>query len=87
MSAAVVGCSMERRDGAEYDFNEPQLSALVDEVFFEYHLRVDDASPPRQATCGKRSAQNAEGRCDTPTDAIELMQKLRRLGIRSHFWI
>ena len=26
--AAVVGCSMERRDGAEYDFNEPQLSAL-----------------------------------------------------------
>ena len=67
--------------------DEPQLSSLVDEIFFEYHLRVDDASPPAKATCGNGFAQNAEGRCDTPTDAIELMQKLRRLGIRSHFWI
>ena len=32
-------------------------------------------------------AGNEKLRGELPTDAIELMQKLRRLGIRSHFWI
>lgn len=28
-AALVAGCSMERRDGSEYDFNEPLLERLV----------------------------------------------------------
>ena len=66
--------------------DRPEIAALVDEIFFEYHLRVDDASPAG-AKCDAGFAQDAEGRCDTPADALELMTRLRRLGIRSHFWI
>lgn len=56
--------------------NRPELSRLVDEFFFEYHLFVDDALP------WKKGFANS-----TVAEALELMQRLRRLGIRAHFWV
>lgn len=65
--------------------DNPNLSRLVDELFFEYHFLADNltigwnmqqhnASQPRYTT-------------DTVDDALELLQRLRRNGVRSHFWI
>ena len=60
----------------------PALASLVDELFFEYHVHVDDARPlsPAQLAAKGRSP-------DSVQDAIALMQRLRRLGVRSHFWV
>lgn len=56
--------------------NRPELSRLVDELFFEYHLVVDDAR-----TRPKGFANS------TVAEALDLMQRLRRLGVRAHFWV
>ena len=54
----------------------PDLAALIDELFFEYHFYFD----------GKDFGwgENVQGDVDT---ALGTMFRLRSLGIRAHFWI
>ena len=56
--------------------NRPEIAALVDEIFFEYHFWIDGMS--------FGWGDNVVGDVDT---AVALMRRLRALGIRSHFWI
>lgn len=56
--------------------NTPSLYSRIDELFFEYHFWVDDQRKKPQGVSN-----------DTVTEAIDIMQRLRRLGIRSHFWV
>ena len=58
---------------------QPELARLVDELYFEYHFYFDGIDFGWGVT--RPSNQ------DSVDEALELMQKLRRLGIRSHFWI
>lgn len=51
------------------------LLGLIDEVFFEYHFKV-------QPEFGWGNSMNA-----TVNDALRLMQRLRMQGVRAHFWI
>jgi hypothetical protein len=57
----------------------PELSALVDELFFEAHFYFD----------GINFGWGALGadRRHTVDEALALMRTLRERGIRSHFWI
>ena len=54
----------------------PEVAALVDELYFEYHFYYDGMN------FGWGNA--VSGDVDT---AMGLMHRLRALGIRSHFWI
>lgn len=54
------------------------LSRLVDEIFFEYHVYMDGLQ------FGWRINSTTT---DDVDDALQLMHRLRKLGIRSHFWI
>ena len=54
----------------------PDLAALIDELFFEYHFYFDGLD------FGWKNV--TQGDVDT---AIGTMYKLRSLGIRAHFWI
>ena len=58
--------------------NDDGLLALVDELFFEYHFRYDGSHNFGWGKLGKGQ---------TVDDALRLMYRLRRAGIRSHFWI
>ena len=58
--------------------NCPELADLVDEIFFEYHFYFDGEN------FGWGTDPNPGHNID---DALALMTKLRRQGIRSHFWI
>lgn len=63
------------------------VSALIDEFFFEYHFRVRKEMPvkgyrsimPFWRVLGKRG--------HSVDDALALMREFRQLGIRSHFWV
>ncbi|CAE7242686.1 unnamed protein product [Symbiodinium natans] len=55
----------------------PELSSLVDEIFFEYHFWFDGGD-------FGWGQVNKERNVDT---ALDLMKRLRQAGIRSHFWI
>jgi len=58
--------------------NCPELAELVDEIFFEYHFYFD----------GENFGWGEDPQPGhTVDDALALMTKLRRHGIRSHFWI
>ena len=62
----------------------PEVRNLVDEFFFEFHFRCDvmmycgwgDAIPLTQYGLNLSSRH----------DAMDLFQRYRRIGIRSHFW-
>ena len=54
----------------------PDLAALIDELFFEYHFYYDGLD--------FGWGDNVQGDVDT---AIGTMFRLRSLGIRAHFWI
>lgn len=56
----------------------PELTRLVDELFFEYHFDFDGID----FGWGKDIDRTA-----TVDDALALMRKLREQGVRSHFWI
>ena len=58
------------------------ISRLVDEIFFEYHFYFDNLDFGWQTQHGGGSYTTK-----TVDDALALMQKLRRRGIRSHWWI
>ena len=61
--------------------NNPDLAALVDEIYFEYHFNVQDEN----LLVGQgRTRVHAR---DTVDDALRLMTTLRAQGVRSHFWI
>lgn len=56
--------------------NRPELAAVVDELLFEYHFWFDGLH------FGWKPNHS-----ETVDDALDLMHKLRRAGVRSHFWI
>ena len=53
----------------------PELSSLVDEIFFEYHFYFDGRY------IGWEPVHN------DVDDALRLMLRLRQAGVRAHFWI
>ena len=53
---------------------------LIDELFFEYHYYFDGKHFGWGINQHKKPYHNA-------TSAISLMTRLRKKGIRSHFWI
>ena len=55
----------------------PWLARLVDELFFEFHFDFD------QIEFGWYGI----GKQHSVDDALQLMHSLRKVGIRSHFWI
>ena len=57
----------------------PELAALVDELFFEYHFYFDGHD-------FGWGPQDAAALADVD-DALLLMRRLRQQGIRAHFWI
>ena len=60
----------------------PEVASRVDEFFFEYHFAFDDLD------FGWHSGKGMPGAVDeTVDDALWLMQRLRRKGIRAHFWV
>ena len=60
----------------------PELTRLVDELFFEYHFNFDELDFGWHSQTG--APNHVE---DTVDDALALMSELRRAGVRSHFWI
>ena len=67
----------------------PEISALVDELYFEYHFHFGaDARGPWGETQNKnKSSTDPPYLPDDVDDALGLMRRLREAGIRSHFWI
>ena len=59
--------------------NRPELSRLVDEIFFEYHFDYDGVF----FGWGKDVILKNKN----VDDAIGLLHRLRAAGVRSHFWI
>ena len=57
-----------------------ELSHLVDEFYFEYHFWFDNLNFGWGRLKQLRKTHNA-------TTAIDLMHRLRRTGVRAHFWI
>eukprot|EP00908_Phaeocystis_cordata_P024093 Transcript_6568.p2 GENE.Transcript_6568~~Transcript_6568.p2 ORF type:complete len:407 (-),score=126.45 Transcript_6568:1540-2760(-) len=62
--------------------DKPELTALVDELYFEYHFWFDDLDFGWGSQTG--GANYVE---DSVDDAMALMSGLRQKGIRTHFWI
>lgn len=56
----------------------PELSELVDELYFEYHFKFTDVPHPWG---------NGSFGGKTVDTALNLMLRLRQAGIRAHFWI
>ena len=54
----------------------PEIAALIDELYFEYHFYYDGHNFGWD--------DGVHGDVDT---AMGLMHRLRALGVRSHFWI
>jgi hypothetical protein len=70
----------------------PELAALVDEIFFEYHFWFDGIVGPgwlirRPGVTRGRKRRFEIVTNSTVDDAMDLMVKLRKRGIRSHFWV
>ena len=70
----------------------PELTALVDEIFFECHFySMEHSSKPSSYPSGwgplvqRRTADGRE--LETVDDALRVMHLLRSRGIRSHFWV
>ena len=59
--------------------NEPELAALVDELYFEYHFRYGS-----KLQFGWGDINRSHGDTDT---ALHLFYQLRARGVRAHFWI
>ena len=55
---------------------DPSVTRLVDELFFEYHFEFDDVDFGWVET----------GKGHTVDDALALMRRLRERGVRAHFW-
>ena len=71
--------------------DRPEIAALVDEIFFEYHFWFDGMVGPgwlirRPGARGRRRRFEIETNA-TVDDALALMRRLRERGVRSHFWV
>lgn len=63
--------------------NDKDLHKLVDEFFFEYHFRCEFMM---RLGWGSGMSETFSGEYLRRHDAMLLFQKLRHLGVRSHFW-
>ena len=64
--------------------NEGGVADLIDELYFEYHFRFDGLNFGWLTHKGGRNYQKWNHTVD---DALALMRRLRRRGIRAHFWV
>lgn len=69
--------------------DRPEIAALVDELFFEYHFDFDGLDFGWHI---RRPGARRRFRYDTVSnasvdDALGLMRRLREAGVRSHFWV
>jgi len=62
--------------------DRPELTALVDELYFEYHFQWNHNNFGWGSGVGQPNFTN-----DTVDDALSLMSALRHKGVRAHFWI
>lgn len=64
---------------------DPTVAALIDELFFEHHFFYE----PGHTIWGKpmRPDLPETNSTDTVDDALNLMTRLRKRGVRAHFWI
>ena len=60
----------------------PEVARLVDELMFEYHFNFDNLDFGWHSQVGGKNHVN-----DTVDDALAVMLKMRKLGVRAHFWI
>ena len=60
--------------------NDPSLAQLVDEIFCEYHFQFDHRTFLDFLWSGLTGAETVD-------DALSLMHKLRKRGVRAHFWV
>lgn len=68
--------------------NDPLLAILVDELFFEYHFYGEPRNEFQFGWGVQNNPSNAYSWTNaTAATAVDLMHRLRRRGIRSHFWI
>ena len=74
---------------------QPQLAAVIDELFIEADLTstvertptgevVSLAKPGRLSVIDARVQRPIYG---TPSTVMERVHQLRKLGIRAHFWV
>ena len=66
--------------------DHPELAQLVDELYFECHFYFDGNAFGWQYAEPRMTSGDATG-LPTADLALDLMQRLRRQGVRSHFWI
>ena len=57
----------------------PELAALIDEMYFEYHFRFGSG-----LQFGWGNIDPKRGDTDA---ALHLFRKLRMQGVRAHFWV
>ena len=86
----VVKVDIDTSHSTELDIvraiaDNPVLTRLVDEVYFEYHFLADNLTIGWQTQNWNQSEIHYT--TDTVDDALGLMQRLRRRGVRSHFWV
>jgi hypothetical protein len=60
--------------------NNPEYGQLVDEIFFEHHVYMDGMNIWGGETMNRARPPNID-------HSLALFRKLRKLGIRAHFWI
>lgn len=65
--------------------DRPEIAALVDELFFEYHFHFDGMNFGWNEP--GPGAVNYEVPGSDVDTAVGLMYRLRTLGVRAHFWI
>ena len=71
---------------AETIANRPDLYKLIDEMYFEYHYWYDDLEFGWSHTINDNEMPRSRTSFNVDT-ALELFNKLRRVGVRVHFWI
>lgn len=67
--------------------DEPHLAARIDELYFEVDLQLDSSPVFVNDAKYAKYAAGAHEPMGPVDRALELMRSLRRLGIRSHFWV
>lgn len=71
---------------AETIANRPDLYKLIDEMYFEYHYWYDDLEFGWSQTINDNEMPRSRTSFNVDI-ALELFNKLRRVGVRVHFWI
>ena len=61
---------------------DSELASLIDELYYEHHVRGSPMWPVWQSTFGSGPLPN-----QTLADSFAIFGRLRELGIRAHSWV